>query len=281
MGARQMMGMGRHNRIIEQLAGQNVVFGWFAPTLTPDAATRAATDPLMDFVFINMESPGAYNPAAINTFEQAMLEAGLHTNPNTHPIVVRIPPFHDDAALGRKRVSEILDMGAHGIVFPGMETPEEGVQAINAMRYAKAGAPPAEARANGYGIAPGYWGMSDQEYEMRADLWPQNRIGELASVFIIESARGLQNSGAIARLRPTIIFAGPGTLRGVMKGDMAKVEAAIQTVLTSCKEVNVPCGITATAADVERRIKEGFRAIVIYDRDYAETIKIARKAAGR
>ena len=277
----QMMGMGRHNRIVDQLGGRNVVFGWFAPGPTAEAARRAATDPLMDFVFINMESPRAFDPAAINSFEQAMLEAGLHTNPNTHPIAVRIPPFHADPAAGRRRVSEILNMGAHAVVFPGMETASEASQAINAMRYAKPGVPAAEARAAGFGIAPGYWGMSDQEYEMRADVWPQNRIGELVSIFIVESEPGLQNVRAILKLRPTIAFAGPGTLRAVMKGDVAKVEAAIQTVLAACKEADVPCGITATAQDVVQRIKEGFRAIIIYDRDYAETIKIARSAAGR
>jgi 2-keto-3-deoxy-L-rhamnonate aldolase RhmA len=235
----------------------------------------------MDFVFLNMESPRAYDPAAINAFEQAMLEAGLHTNPNTHPIVVRIPPFHADPAAGRTRVSEVLNMGAHGVVFPGMETPEEASRAINAMRFAKAGAPAAEARPAGFGIAPGYWGMSDQEYEMRADVWPQSRVGELTSIFIIESERGLQNSRAIAKLRPTILFAGPGTLRGVMQGDLAKVEAAIQTVLAAGRDAGVPCGITANAKDVEQRIQQGFRAIIIYDRDYAGTIGIARKAAGR
>lgn len=62
---------------------------------------------------------------------------------------------------------------------------------------------------------------------------------------------------------------------------MAKVEAAIQTQLASCKEFNVPCGITTKATDVEKRIKEGFRVIIIYDRDYLETIRIAREVAGR
>ena len=49
----------------------------------------------------------------------------------------------------------------------------------------------------------------------------------------------------------------------------------------TCKEFNVPCGITANAADIEKRIKEGFRVIIIYDRDYPETIKVGRAAAGR
>jgi len=67
----------------------------------------------------------------------------------------------------------------------------------------------------------------------------------------------------------------------VMKGDMARVEAAIQTQLASCKELDVPCGITANAGDVERRIREGFRVIIIDDRDWPETIAAGRKAARR
>ena len=43
----------------------------------------------------------------------------------------------------------------------------------------------------------------------------------------------------------------------------------------------MPCGITANATDVARRIQEGFRVIIIYDRDYPETIKVGRAAAGR
>ena len=39
--------------------------------------------------------------------------------------------------------------------------------------------------------------------------------------------------------------------------------------------------MTFVLCDVARRIKEGFRMIIIYDRDYPETMKAAREAAGR
>ena len=115
----------------------------------------------------------------------------------------------------------------------------------------------------------------------RSKVYPHNPKGELASIFIVESEKGIANSREITRERPTVAIPGPGTLSRVYKRDMAKVENAIQTQLASCKEFNVPCGITANAGDVAKRIKEGFRMIVIYDRDYPETMKAAREAAGR
>jgi 2-keto-3-deoxy-L-rhamnonate aldolase RhmA len=276
----QGMGMGRHNRLVDLLVKQDVVFGWIASNVTAEGARKAATDRRMDVVFITMESVQSYDPAVIRSFREAMLEAGLQTNPNTHPLAIRLPAFHDAPAAARQRVAETLNLGAHAIVFPAVETPEEASQAINAMRHAKAGVPVSEARAAGFGEAPAFWGMSDQEYEMRADVYPINRIGELASIFIIESAPGIANSRAITKLRPTVVIPGPA-LRAVMKGDMVKVEGAIQTQLAACKEFDVPCGITANATDVEKRIKEGFRVIVIDDRDYPETITIGRAAARR
>jgi 4-hydroxy-2-oxoheptanedioate aldolase len=178
-----------------------------------------------------------------------------------------------------------LNLGVHAIVFPDMESAEEAEQALSAMRYPQTAnskyPKPAGVRNEGAGEAPSQWGMSNAEYAQRADVYPINPEGELASIFIVESVKGIENSREITRTRPTVMFPGPGTLGRVFQGDAAKVESAIQTQLASCKEFNVPCGITANPTDVAKRIKEGFRMIIIYDRDYPETIRAGREAAGR
>jgi 2-keto-3-deoxy-L-rhamnonate aldolase RhmA len=268
--------LARHNRIIDLLSQNKVVLGWFAPARTADAAKKAAADSRMDFVFVNMEQVASYSPAEVKGFLDAMAEAGVTKNPNDRPLMTRLPIFHDDPAAARARTAEVLNLGVHAVVFPDMESREEAEQAIAAMRYAPAGVRPDET-----GDAPARWGLAPHEYRKKADVYPINRAGELASVFIIESEKGIANSREITRVRPTIAFPGPGTLRRVYQGDMAKVEQAIQTQLASCKEFDVPCGITANAKDVEKRIREGFRVVIIYDRDYAETIAVARAAAGR
>jgi 2-keto-3-deoxy-L-rhamnonate aldolase RhmA len=238
----------RRNRIIDLLAQNQVVLGWFAPTRTPEAARKAAADRNIDFVFMNMEQVNSYNPAEVKTFVQALRD-GSQAEPSRPAFMLRIPSFHDDPAAARRRVTEVLKLGVNAVVFPDMESAEEARQALDAMDKSK--------------------------------VYPHNAGGEVASVFIVESEKGIANSREITRERPTIAFPGPGTLSRVYNRDMAKVENAIQTQLASCKEFNVPCGITANAADVTKRIKEGFRVIIIYDRDYPETIKIAREAAGR
>jgi 2-keto-3-deoxy-L-rhamnonate aldolase RhmA len=266
----------RHNRIVDLLSQNKVVLGWFAPARTAEAAKKAAADPDMDFIFLNMEQVQSYNPVEVKAFLQALVEGGLTKSPADHPLMARLPVFHDDPAAARRRTAEILNLGAQAIVFPGMESREEAEQAIASMRFAPSGVRPDDA-----GEAPAYWGMSAQEYKKRADVYPINPDGELISFFIVESEKGIANSREITRVRPTIATPGPGTLRRVYQGDMEKVEKAIQTQLASCKEFNVPCGITANAKDIEKRIKEGFRVIIIYDRDYPETIKVGRQAAGR
>jgi 4-hydroxy-2-oxoheptanedioate aldolase len=275
----------RHNKLIDLLSRDQVVFGWFAPSRTPDAARRAAGDPLMDFVFINMEAVQSYRPDDIRTFTQALADGGLKKNPNSLALMTRLPIFHNDPAAARQRTAEMLNLGVQAIVFPDMESGEEAVQAIASMRYAQPAnskyREPAGVRPEGAGDAPVFWGLSEPDYTRKADVYPINPDGELASIFIVESVKGVENSREITRARPTVAFAGPGTLRRNLGGDMVKVEAAIQTQLASCKEFNVPCGITANAADIDKRIKEGFKVIIIYDRDYPETIKIGRAAAGR
>jgi 4-hydroxy-2-oxoheptanedioate aldolase len=266
----------RHNRIIDLLSQNKVVLGWFAPARTAEAARKAASDAEMDFIFFNMEQVQAYNPAELKGFMQALQEGAAAKSPNSHPVLARLPVFHDDPAAARRRTAEILNLGTHAIVFPGMESREEAEQAISSMRFTPAGTRPDDA-----GEAPAYWGMSPQDYRKKADVYPLNPEGELASFFIIESEKGIANSREITRVRPTIATPGPGTLRRVYQGDMGKVENAIQTQLASCKEFNVPCGITANAKDIEKRLREGFRVIIIYDRDYPETIKAARQIAGR
>jgi 2-keto-3-deoxy-L-rhamnonate aldolase RhmA len=286
-----------HNRITDLLKQGQVVFGWFAAgPRTPGveqsaeermtaAARKAASDPLMDFVFINMEAVNSYNPAIVKSFLGTMAHGGVARTPADHPLMTRIPIFHNDPAASRQRVAEMLNLGVHAIVFPDMESAEEAEQALSAMRYPQSAnskyPKPAGVRPEGAGDAPAQWGMSNEEYAQKADVYPINPEGELASIFIVESVKGIENSREITRTRPTVVFPGPGTLGRVFQGDAAKVEAAIQTQLASCKEFNVPCGITANPNDVAKRIKEGFRMIIIYDRDYPETIKAGREAAGR
>jgi 4-hydroxy-2-oxoheptanedioate aldolase len=83
---------------------------------------------------------------------------------------------------------------------------------------------------------------------------------------MIETLEGLKNVDEIAATPGVgaIFIGAAGDLHqwlGVPI-DSPEVEAARQTILTSCKQHNVACGITAIAkSDVDRRLKEGWKMI--------------------
>jgi 4-hydroxy-2-oxoheptanedioate aldolase len=120
------------------------------------------------------------------------------------------------------------------------------------------------------GYAPGMalwsWGVSDAEYERRADVWPLNPDGDLLAIMMIETTEGLKNADAIAAV-PGVgaIFVGAGgdlhQYLGV-ESNSPEVEQAFQTILKACQAHNVACGITAlNPNDIARRLAQGWKMI--------------------
>ena len=82
-----------------------------------------------------------------------------------------------------------------GFVFNTVETKEEAEDAVKSMRY-----PPWRAFPNTHkgpvgirGWSPGgaawAWGIDQEEYPRRADLWPLNPEGDLMAIMIIENEK--------------------------------------------------------------------------------------------
>ena len=147
-------------------------------------------------------------------------------------------------------------------------------------------------RPDDVGNAPAVWGMSEDEYKQKADVWPLNPNGELVNFTIVESKEGLAKVREIAAVKGIgVLFPGAGTLRGVVQHhgragqrvfDEKAWEAAIQQVLAACKEFNVACGYPATATDIEMRMKQGFSVFIIgWGEAGFKAVDIGKKAAGR
>ena len=79
-------------------------------------------------------------------------------------VIVRIPATGRELDQNLWMVKQVLDVGAHGIIFPTVETPEQALMAIRAMRYPqRLGAPdqePAGLRGTSPRLAARYWGLS-------------------------------------------------------------------------------------------------------------------------
>jgi len=187
----------------------------------------------------------------------------------SHPLFVKTPEIAPDPAKAAERIAKQLDLGVSGIVTVSVETGAEAKTGIDAMRFKSKGG----LRPETVGDAPARWGMSEKEYKEKADVWPLNPKGELVNFTIVETKEGLKNIRAIAAVPGIgVLFPGAGTLRGVFsttdasgarKLDEAAWEAAIQSVLSACKEFKVACGYPAGEADIETRMKQGFSVFVI------------------
>ena len=205
-----------------------------------------------------------------------------------HPLSVKTPQIATDPAKAIENISRQLNTGATTVVFVDVETAAEVQQGLAAMRFKANGG----TRPDAVGDAPKYWGLSEQDYREKADVWPLNPKGELTNWTIVESKAGLANVREIAAVKGiSVLFPGAGTLRGVFTTtgadgqrtfDAAGWEAAIQTVLAACKEFNVPCGYPATEADIEMRMQQGFSVFIMgWGEPGFRAVDIGRKAAGR
>jgi 2-keto-3-deoxy-L-rhamnonate aldolase RhmA len=296
----------RLNPVIQLLEQNQPVFGVYWPSNgggrrggeTParpasDLAKDALAYQSADFLFSgSMEGGVDRGMPAYTEFVKALGEAaGSGRTPFfglTRGIVVKTPKIAADPAKYAENISRELNVGASGIMFVEVESAEEVRQGLAAMRFKSQGG----MRSADVGIAPAVWGMNEQEYKQRADLWPLNPDGELINWTIVESKEGLAHVREIAAVKGIgVLWPGAGTLRGVFSTtnaagervvDMAAHENAIQQVLAACKEFHVPCGYPANATDIETRMKQGFAVFVMNWGDTGfKAVELGRKAAGR
>jgi 4-hydroxy-2-oxoheptanedioate aldolase len=226
-----------------------------------------------DYAYVDMEH-GPLNLDGLAYCVAAMVDkAAVLKKGNAQPKVAlfaRFPPYGRDLESNDWIVKQALDMGLMGIIFNGVENKEQMTRLIRYMRYPQQKTSKYQQPPGLRGYAPGNatfaWGINAAEYEKHADVWPLNPEGDLLAIPMIETAEGLKNVDEIAAVPGlgAIFIGAAGDLHqylGVPQ-DSSEVEAARQTILAACKAHNVACGITAlTKADVDRRLKEGWKMI--------------------
>jgi citrate lyase beta subunit len=217
------------------------------PLYTKAGGDRLAANPLYDFAFLNLE--GGYESAAVEAMASAFRSGGT----NRKTLIVRVPAFHSDPAAGRARIREVFGAGADGITFPHVETLAEAREIIAATR------------------------------EEKIDVWSRtNRKGLKILMLMIEDPDALVDATAFADLDGySILACGIGSLTQALGGNREAAEAGTQKILTETRRTNLVNMLTATTQDVEKRVKEGFLAILAQGQDPDAAIKIGRAAAGR
>jgi 4-hydroxy-2-oxoheptanedioate aldolase len=258
------------NPVIEKLAAGKPFVGVQTGDLSLENA-RALARADIDYVYLEMEH-GPMDFEGLHRFTVGMLDkAAILKKGTAQPNVAIFARF---APYGREQaqwfVKQALDIGLMGVIFNGIDNPEQALLAVRNMRYPqkKTSQYPEPPGLRGYSPvnAVWWWGISEAEYERRADLWPLNPNGDLLAIMMIETAEGLKNADAIAAT-PGVgaIFVGAGAdlsqYLGVERNSPV-LEQGFQTILKACLAHNVPCGITAlNSDDIAKRLKEGWKMI--------------------
>lgn len=230
------------NPMIDLLEDGHVVFGIFSGEQSAEGGRMMASGPDVDFVFYSLES-GPFDLDAMAAYMDGLAQASEGA---PAPIALRIPPIRDDREAAVERTRQGLAAGAQSIVYPHVESVEDVALTVDAI--------------------------GDR-------LWPTHADGDVLSVLLIEDQIGIERAREIVGAAGAgVVIPGPGDLRRAYEGDMEAVEGAIQTVLSACLELDVPCGITAGVDDIATRIEQGFRFFIVTEPD---AVAVGRAAAGR
>jgi 4-hydroxy-2-oxoheptanedioate aldolase len=258
------------NPVIEKLAAGKPFIGFQTSNMSAENA-RAMARADADYVYVDMEHT-PLDFTALNQFAVGMVDkATALRKGNPQPsmaLFARFPPYGREGALWIPK--QALDAGLMGVIFNGIDTPEQARLAVQSMRYpqkrtSKYQTPPG-LRGYGPAAAAWVWGISTQEYERRADVWPLNPDGDLLAIMMIETTEGIRNADAIAAT-PGVgaFFIGAGSdLRQALgvEENAPEVEQARQTILRACLARNVACGLTETTGPgIARRLAEGWKMI--------------------
>jgi 4-hydroxy-2-oxoheptanedioate aldolase len=281
----------RLNSIIAALESGQTAFTTFAQADRETAIAMSTAK--YDGVVFEME----HNPWDIGALRdglQYLLNRGqIARSGSIAPAVtplVRIPPNGSEKS--QVYAKQALDLGAYGIIWPHISTVDEAYNAVAACRYPRlAGKPryePAGIRGDGPTAALRYWGVTQEQYYERADVWPLDPKGEIFVILMMEDTRGIENLGDILTQVPGIgaILIGEGDLSQEL-GHPRDYEHPVvvewmNRVVTTCKAHNVPVGHPhVDTKNVERIVSQGYRFLMAAPvRSYA-ALDAGRKLTGR
>jgi len=194
-----------------------------------------------DWLFIDTEH-GSFDAQSA----QGILQAVDHRC----PCVIRVPT-NDEVW-----IKKALDIGAAGIIAPGVNSAEEAERIVRMCKY-----PPRGTRGVGIGRAHGY-GLKFKEYVAKAN-------DDIAVILQAENTNAVENIAEIVQV-PDIdaVLIGPYDLSASM-GKMGsinddEVQAAIASVTECCRDAGIPLGIFADSAESAAPfIEQGYTLIAI------------------
>jgi 4-hydroxy-2-oxoheptanedioate aldolase len=260
----------RLNGIIKALESGKPAFTTFAQ---PEDAVSLATSNYDGLVYELEHNP--WDIKALRDGLQYLLNrAQIAKSGSIAPAVtpmVRVPA--NGVEMNQTYAKQALDLGVYGIVWPHISDAEQAYNAVAACRYPrlkdKPYFEPAGIRGDGPTTAARYWGLGQQEYYKKADVWPLSPEGEIFCILMIEDQMGVENLDDILTRVPGIsaILIGEGDMSqelGVPRQyDHPSLRESMARVVATCKKHNVVVGHPHVDSDnVERILDEGYRFLM-------------------
>jgi 4-hydroxy-2-oxoheptanedioate aldolase len=281
----------RLNGVIRALEQGGPAFTTFSPAEVDSAMALSVAK--YDGVVFEMEH-NFWDPRALRDCLQYMLNRHqIATAATLAPAVtpmVRIPP--NGGEKNQWLAKQAFDLGVYGIIWPHISTVDEAYNAVASCRYPRLQSAalyePAGVRGDGPTAALRYWGLSQQDYYERADVWPLNPKGEIFVILMIEDTKGIANLDDILKKVPGIgaILIGEGDLSQELgyprQYDHPKVREAMAHVVKTCKANNVVVGHPhVDAHNAERVLGEGYRFLMAAPTRSFAGLDKGRELAGR
>jgi len=259
----------RLNGVIAALeAGQPAFTTFSIPDVTSAIANSTSTD--YDGIVFEMEH-NPWDALVLRDCLQYMLNRGQIIKsgtlaPGVTPMV-RVPA--NGKELAQWQAKQALDLGVYGVVWPHISSVEEAYNAVAACRYPrlkdKPFYEPQGIRGDGPTGAVRYWGLTQQEYYQKADVWPFITHGEILVVIMIEDTSGIAALSDILQNVPGIgvVLIGEGDLSQELglprQYEHPVVLEAMAEIVNICQKNNVAVGHPhVNAQNVQRLLEQGY-----------------------
>ena len=262
----------RLNGVVAALEAGQCAFTTFTTADIQSAVALSATR--YDGIVFEME----HNPWDIRALRdslqymlsRAQIAGAGSVAPAVTPMV-RIPP--NGGEMAQWHAKQALDLGVYGVVWPHVSSVEQAYNAVAACRYPRLeSAPlyePAGIRGDGPRHAVRYWGLSQQDYYRKADVWPLAPDGEIFVILMIEDTAGIESLADMLDDVPGIgaVLIGEGDLSQELgfprQYDHPEVRDAMARIVDTCTSRNVVVGHPhVDAGNVERVLGEGYRFLM-------------------
>src|SRR6266545_4374219 len=262
----------RLNGVIKALEQGQTAFVAFTPVDIESAVAMASSK--LDGVAFEMEHAPLDFPGLRQALQFMLDRRQIVDRATLAPAVtpmVRVPP--NGVEMNSWIAKQVLDIGVFGIIFPHVSSVEEARNAVGACRYPRLpGSPlydPPGIRGDAPARAARYWGLSQQDYYARADVWPLAALGEILAIIQCEEVRAIENLPRMLKEVPGIgvVLIGEGDLSQELGHprdyEHPVVAEAITRILEICQDHGVPCGHPhPDGKNIERLIASGYRFLM-------------------